>query len=75
MAAVRASRCSTGPRPAWDAITAAMFSPSGYSGNVVKNRMAITDASQLGFNPRGGQSKPVDMPLPSKDPNTAPAQY
>ncbi|MEP6671184.1 MAG: TIGR03943 family protein [Chthoniobacter sp.] len=53
--------------------TAAMFSPSGYSGNVVKNRMAITDASQLGFNPRSGQSKPMEMPLPTKDPNTTPA--
>ncbi|MDR3402554.1 MAG: TIGR03943 family protein [Chthoniobacter sp.] len=53
--------------------TAAMFSPSGYSGNVVKNRMAITDASQLGFAPRTGSSQPVDMPLPTNGANSAPA--
>jgi len=55
--------------------TAAMFSPSGFSGDVVKNRMAITDASQLGLAPRTAASfKPVDMPLPTKDPNNTPAQ-
>jgi len=54
--------------------TAAMFSPSGYSGSVVKNRVAITDASQLGATPRNAATlKPVDMPLPTKDPNNAPA--
>jgi len=54
--------------------TAAMFSPEGYSSNVVKNRIAITDASQLGGAPRSGASiKPLDMPLPTKDPNSTPA--
>jgi len=54
--------------------TAAMFSPEGYSGSVVKNRLAITDASQLGAAPRSsGSSKPVEMPLPTKDPNNSPA--
>ena len=54
--------------------TAAMFSPSGFSGDVVKNRMAITDASQLGVAPRTAASlKPVDMPLPTNNPNAAPA--
>jgi len=53
---------------------AAMFSPSGYSSNVVNNRVTITDASQLGGAPRTSSAlKPVDMPLPTKDPNNAPA--
>jgi uncharacterized repeat protein (TIGR03943 family) len=53
--------------------TAAMFSPEGYSGNVVKNRVAITDASQLGAAPRTTGLKPVEMPLPTNNPNNAPA--
>jgi uncharacterized repeat protein (TIGR03943 family) len=52
--------------------TAAMLTPEGFSANVVKNRNMITDASQLGAAPRV-TSKPVDMTLPSKDPNGAPA--
>jgi uncharacterized repeat protein (TIGR03943 family) len=51
---------------------AAMFSPTGFSGNVVKNRVAITDASQLGGAQRTTSLKPVDMPLPTKDPNNNP---
>ena len=47
--------------------TAAMFTPAGFSANVVNNRVAITDASQLGAAPRINTSKPVDMPLPTKD--------
>jgi uncharacterized repeat protein (TIGR03943 family) len=47
--------------------TAAMFTPSGFSGNVVKNRVAITDASQLNSAPRSVSVKPVEMPLPTKD--------
>src|SRR5690349_2164254 len=53
--------------------TAAMFSTDGYSASVIKNRMAVTDASQLGFTPRNVPPKPVEMPLPTKDPNSAPA--
>jgi uncharacterized repeat protein (TIGR03943 family) len=52
---------------------AAMFSSNDYSASVIKNRMAITDASQLGFTPRNTPPKPIDMPLPTKDPNNAPA--
>lgn len=52
---------------------AAMFSGEGYSASVVKNRMAITDASQLGYTPRNAPPKPIDMPLPTKEPNNAPA--
>jgi uncharacterized repeat protein (TIGR03943 family) len=52
---------------------AAVFSPEGFSANLVKNRGAITDVSQLGgavprFNPA-----PADLPLPTKaDPAAAP---
>jgi uncharacterized repeat protein (TIGR03943 family) len=54
--------------------TAAMFSPESYSANAVKNRIAITDASQLGaLGSRSSAMKPVDMPLPTKDPNNQPA--
>jgi uncharacterized repeat protein (TIGR03943 family) len=52
---------------------AAMFSTDGYSASVIKNRMAITDATQLGFKPRTGPPQPIDLPLPTKDPNNAPA--
>jgi uncharacterized repeat protein (TIGR03943 family) len=52
---------------------AAMFSSNDYSASVIKNRMAITDATQLGFTPRTGPPKPIDMPLPTKDPNNTPA--
>jgi uncharacterized repeat protein (TIGR03943 family) len=52
--------------------TAAMLTPEGFSGNAVKNRPMITDASQLGAAPRV-TSKPVDMTLPTKNPNGAPA--
>ncbi len=52
---------------------AAMFSSDGYSSSVIKNRMEITDAAQVGYVPRNGPPKPVDMPLPTKnDPNNAP---
>jgi len=53
--------------------TAAMFSSNDYSASVIKNRMAITDASQLGFTPRNAPPKPIDMPLPTKDPVNTPA--
>jgi uncharacterized repeat protein (TIGR03943 family) len=54
--------------------TAAMFSPTGYSGNAVKNRVAITDAAQLGAAPRTNTTfKPVELPLPTKDGSPAPA--
>ncbi len=54
--------------------TAAMFSPTGYSGNAVKNRVAITDAAQLGAAPRTNSTfKPVELPLPTKDGSPAPA--
>jgi uncharacterized repeat protein (TIGR03943 family) len=52
---------------------AAMFSSDAYSASVIKNRMAITDASQLGFTPRTAPPKPIDMPLPTKDQNSVPA--
>jgi uncharacterized repeat protein (TIGR03943 family) len=53
--------------------TAAMFSPAGYSGSVVKNRVAITDAAQLGAAPRSSATfKPLDFPLPTKDGSPAP---
>jgi len=51
---------------------AAMFSPTGFSATTIKNRLEITDASQLGGAPRTGPIKPVDMPLPTKDPNNTP---
>jgi len=51
---------------------AAMFSSDSYSSSVIKNRMEITDAAQVGYVPRSGPPKPVDMPLPTKDPNNAP---
>ncbi len=52
---------------------AAMFSGEGYSSSVIKNRMAITDASQLGYTPRNAPPKPIDMPLPTKESSNAPA--
>ena len=53
---------------------AAMFSGNGYSASVIKNRMEITDASQVGYVPRSGPPKPIDLPLPTKeDPNAVPA--
>jgi uncharacterized repeat protein (TIGR03943 family) len=52
---------------------AAMFSSDSYSSSVIKNRMEITDAAQVGYVPRSGPPQPVDMPLPTKnDPNNAP---
>jgi len=55
--------------------TAAMFSPrEGFSGDAVKNRLMVTDVSQLGSAPRNSASfKPVEMPLPSKNPNDTPS--
>jgi uncharacterized repeat protein (TIGR03943 family) len=52
---------------------AAMFNTDSYSANIIKNSITVTDASQLGFKPRTGPPKPVDMPLPTKDPNNPPA--
>ena len=52
---------------------AAMFNTDSYSANLIKNSITITDASQLGGAPRNVSLKPVDMPLPTKDPNNAPA--
>jgi uncharacterized repeat protein (TIGR03943 family) len=52
--------------------TAATFSPEGFSANLVKNRGAITDVSQLGAVPRFNP-KPPEMPLPTKSPEDAPA--
>ena len=52
---------------------AAVFSPAGYSANVVRNRGMITDASQLGRAPRIDAAKPVELPLPTNDPNAATA--
>jgi len=53
---------------------AAMFNKDSYSANVIKNTIAVTDATQLGFKPRNTPIAPVDMPLPTKnDPNNAPA--
>jgi uncharacterized repeat protein (TIGR03943 family) len=54
--------------------TAAMFSPESYSSSAIMNKLMVTDASQLGGGPRNtGPIKPVDLPLPSNDPNGAPA--
>lgn len=51
---------------------AAMFSPGGFSGNVVKNRGVIEDASLLtGAARPSGPPKPVELPLPTQD--TTPA--
>ncbi len=50
---------------------AAIFSPEGFSANLVKNRGVITDVSQLGAVPRVNTA-PVEMPLPTNDPNAAP---
>lgn len=47
---------------------AAMFSPAGYSANMVKNRGVITDVTQLGLGKRSGPLTAPDLPLPSKDP-------
>lgn len=52
---------------------AAMFNTDSYSANIIKNSIAVTDASQLGFKPRTGPPVPIDMPLPTKDPNNVPA--
>jgi uncharacterized repeat protein (TIGR03943 family) len=51
---------------------ATVFSPEGFSANLVKNRGAITDVSQLGAVPRVS-TKPVEMPLPTNDPSPTPA--
>jgi uncharacterized repeat protein (TIGR03943 family) len=50
--------------------TAAMFSPESYSANVMKVRMEVTDASQLGARRTSGPIQPVDMPLPTNNPNS-----
>lgn len=50
---------------------AAVFSPEGFSANLVKNRGAITDVSQLG-GARRINPAPAEMPLPTNDPNAAP---
>jgi uncharacterized repeat protein (TIGR03943 family) len=47
---------------------AAMFSPDSFSGNVVKNRGMITDASALGGRQRTGAPTAAELPLPTKDP-------
>jgi uncharacterized repeat protein (TIGR03943 family) len=48
---------------------AAMFSPQGFSGNLVKNRGMITDAALLpGAARPSGPPKPVELPLPTNDP-------
>lgn len=52
---------------------AAMFNTDSYSANVIKNTIAVTDASQLGFKPRNAPPAPIDMPLPTKDQNSVPA--
>lgn len=47
---------------------AAMFSPEGFSSNMVRNRGVITDATLLGGGPRpSGRPAPLDLPLPAKD--------
>ncbi len=51
---------------------AAVFSPEGFSANLVKNRGTITDISQLGAVPRVSTA-PVEPPLPTNDPNATPA--
>lgn len=51
---------------------AAVFSPQGFSSNLVKNRGAITDVSQLGAVPRVSTA-PVEPPLPTNDPKPTPA--
>lgn len=52
---------------------AAMFNPESYSAAAIRNSITVTDASQLGFTPRTAPPKPIDMPLPTKDANSAPA--
>ncbi len=45
---------------------AAVFSPEGFSANLVKNRGLITDVTQLGGSARFNPAPP-EMPLPGKD--------
>ncbi len=48
---------------------AAMFSPEGFSSNLVKNRGIITDITQLrGASRPSGAPRPVELPLPTRDP-------
>jgi len=49
---------------------AAVFSPAGFSANLVKNRGVITDVAQLGAIPRISTA-PLEPALPGKDPNFA----
>jgi uncharacterized repeat protein (TIGR03943 family) len=54
---------------------AAMFSPEGFSSNLVKNRGIITDIALLPSAARpSGAPKPVDLPLPTRDTVPADAQ-
>ncbi len=45
---------------------AAVFSPAGFSANVVRNRGAISDASQLGGAPRVSAPKPAEPAAPQE---------
>lgn len=47
---------------------AAMFSKDSFSGNAIRNRGMITDASGLTARQRSGPPAPLDLPLPSNDP-------
>jgi uncharacterized repeat protein (TIGR03943 family) len=50
---------------------AAVFSPEGFSANLVKNRGVITDVTQLGAVPRVSTA-PIEPPLPTNDPSATP---
>ena len=53
--------------------TAAMFSPTGFSANAVRNRGILSDGDQLPELPRNVAIKAPDFPLPSNIPGAAPS--
>ena len=54
-------------------VTAALFTPQGFSANAVRNRGILSDGDQLPIIPRNIAIRPPDFPLPSNTPDAAPA--